>query len=338
MKQIRLLSGLVFLLLLVSCEKDIEFSGEITEPLLVVNSLATPDSIITVKVTESRFFLSNGYTFEPVTDATVKLFINGVFNQEMEHVSDGIYESDFKPVSGERIHLEISAPGFDPVESEVLVPEKTSIISIDTTISLSDSYPMLNGNYYGSGSNSTIIYDTIGYYYNNEYNITMNFKDPSEEVNYYRLAVMAKKTFDDGTINESYSFFEFTDIVSGNSTANENSIFDFQSTNNTYNVFSDELFNGNEYPLKFKVNQSVINYKPGFEGQGYYERNPEKVELLIDLQSVSKSYYLYMKTLSSYTGESNFFSEPVQIHSNIEGGIGIFGSYTRNIKSIVLTP
>jgi len=338
MKQIRFVLGITALFLMVSCEKDIEFSGKITEPLLVVNSLATPDTILTVKVTESKFFLSNGYTYEPVTDATVKLFVNGVLNQEMVHLANGIYESDYMPVSGERLHLEVSAPGFETVESEVLVPEKTSIISIDTTISLTDSYPMLNGNYYGSASNTTYLYDTVGYYYNNEYNITLNFKDPSEEVNYYRLAVMAKKTFDDTTIVESYSFFEFTDIVSGNSAANESSIFDFQSTSNTYNVFSDELFDGDEYPLKFKVSQSVINYKPGFEGQGYYERNPEKVELLIDLQSISKSYYLYLKTVSSYSGDGNFFSEPVQIHSNIDGGIGILGSYTRNIKSIVLTP
>lgn len=336
MRQYRLLFGIAALFLMVSCEKEIEFSGEITEPVLVVNSFATPDSVITVKITESRFFLSSGDDFKRVHNAIVKLFVNGTFQEELKYVSNGIYKSVFTPSPGQTIRLEASATGLKPIESEVVMPDKITIIKIDSTISYTDKYP-LPGGYYGYSEDGKYTYDTIGYYYNRNYNFTLNFKDISDNPDYYRLVLKTKLTFESGMINESYNYFDFTDIVSGKTIQSETDIFEEENSRNEYNVFSDELFNGNEYPLKFTYMRGIMEYLPGYEGKNSNDSNPVKIELFIDLQSINKSYYLYLKTLSSFSGSESFFSEPVQIHSNINGGIGILGGYTRNIIHLNLS-
>jgi len=53
------------------------------------------------------------------------------------------------------------------------------------------------------------------------------------------------------------------------------------------------------------------------------------------LQSISKSYYLYLQTRASIKSNT-FFAEPVQVYNNVDGGIGILGSYTSNVRKLTL--
>jgi hypothetical protein len=122
--------------------------------------------------------------------------------------------------------------------------------------------------------------------------------------------------------------FSFDDIVSGNT--NRDSIGPPNSlSTNKFNVFSDDLFNGKQYALKFSVPYNKEVYLPG--------KIPlsTKKELYIDLQGISREYYLYLQTRSN-AKNSNFFAEPVQVYTNITGGIGILGSYTTNLIKINL--
>jgi len=75
-------------------------------------------------------------------------------------------------------------------------------------------------------------------------------------------------------------------------------------------------------------------YFPGKAPKGGIET---RSELTIDLQQLSKSYYLYQKTKFASISSDPILSEPVQIFSNINGGIGILASYTSsNIVTISL--
>jgi hypothetical protein len=56
----------------------------------------------------------------------------------------------------------------------------------------------------------------------------------------------------------------------------------------------------------------------------------------VTLQSLSPSYYMYLKTREA-NSDSDLFTEPVQIYTNIKGGIGIFGSYSNSTHRIELT-
>lgn len=51
----------------------------------------------------------------------------------------------------------------------------------------------------------------------------------------------------------------------------------------------------------------------------------------------SEEYYLYKRTLQNYIeNDGNPFSQPVQIYSNVEGGLGIFAGYSFDMISAVL--
>jgi hypothetical protein len=344
MQPIKILTGIIALFILVSCEKDIEFPGETTKPLLVINSLATTDSTLTIRITKSKFFLEDDGPFETVSNASVSIKVNGTPVSNIVNRGDGLYTCSYIPKPADLVRIEVKAPGMDDAYTEQEIPETVEIIGIDTTRKIYDEQPIIGGGYGGYGNNYTddyYNYDTIGYYSMHQFDIKLKFKDKPDVNNYYRLAVRTKSIIDDSTYNEEYIYFDFYDIVSGNSTNSDDMDFlDFGYSNNDYNIFSDELFDGEIYPLKFRFGVSKARMLPGHEEDSKYVRdfsNIKKIEVYVDLQSISKSYYLYMKTISNYSGE-NYFSEPVQIHNNIKGGIGIFGSYTKNIARFDIIP
>ena len=92
---------------------------------------------------------------------------------------------------------------------------------------------------------------------------------------------------------------------------------------NNYNVFDDELFNGKSYVLTFDVDM-------------YNTSNVKSLDdYSVDVQAISKSMYLYYKTLDAqqWYGDSPF-SEPVQLHTNVDGGAGIVGGLTSNLLKL----
>jgi hypothetical protein len=54
------------------------------------------------------------------------------------------------------------------------------------------------------------------------------------------------------------------------------------------------------------------------------------------LLNTEKSYYQYHKSLHNYNDSEIPFSEPTLLYTNIEGGLGIFTSYTKKVVSMRL--
>jgi len=326
-------SILLSIFFLESCEKEIVFNGEVTTPLVVVNSFITPDSVISAHVSESRFFLKDSITFRNINNAEVSIWVNGVFKETMNFLENGLYKGTYKPAIGETIKLVVKAPTKNEVTSEAIILPKTEIINLDTTnIWTGQRYQIQSyGNTYGS--NPTIYtYDTITIS-GHQINYTLKFKDNENEKNFYRLVVIIKEynlkidTLTNDTtisINDNYNF-NFSDVVSGNNANNDPFSMSGYASGNIYNVFSDDLFNGKTYSLSFKTNEDIFKYTNGYP---YKPIVPFMKIVNIYLQSISKDYYLYLKSRPAASGGIDFFSEAVQVHNNIIGGIGILGSYT----------
>jgi len=344
MKSIKIyLSILLGIFFLASCEKEIEFKGEITDPLIVVNCFITPDSVLTAHVSESRFFLLDNVTFRNVKNADISVWVNGTFKEKMSLVENGIYKGTYAPVIGDSIKLMVKVPTMKDVSCEDLIAAKPEIISIDTTdLWTGQTYDIQYGSQTTNGGQTIYTNDTIAVVTGHQINYTLKFKDNVNEKNFYRLVVVTKEhyykidstTSDTITVIRENYYFNFTDVVSGNNANNDPlSMGDF-SANNAYNVFSDELFNGKTYSLTFSTNEDVYQYKSDYK---YGVEMPGKKEVDVYLQSISKSYYFYLKSRPAALNGNDFFSEPVQIHNNIEGGIGILGSYTpSNVMTIEL--
>jgi len=321
-------TAFVLISLLSSCEKTIDFNGKVPDPQLVMNCIALPDSTITVNLTKSKFFLSSGQGFTTVDNAIVTATINDTLKVNLTNTGNGNYGSGIIPKPNDKVRIDASAPSLESVWAEVNVQPKMTIISIDTTwvkIDNSYSYPIYN-----------LTGDSIiGNAYNAEVKIKIKFQDNATEQNYYRLNVSNGLNYRSGysSYGSGYSGVEFDDIVFGNTTQ-QGSILDIVSGTYGNNCFTDELINGKEYSLSIKSTTTRNIYLPGKKAGGDIV---SKNELIIDLQQLSKSYYLYIKTKDASMSSNPLFSEAVQIYTNIKGGMGILGTYTSsNVVKIEL--
>ena len=320
--------NLIFILslfLITSCQKVIEFNGPVTDPIVVVNSLVTPNAVVKVVLSKSRFFLSNDTLFSMIDTATVSLFVNGAMKETLNHTSNGTFLSTYKPVVGDSIRLQVQVPGKNMITCSTGIVSQVKFVSIDTsTVMNGPDMPIISVSVPTNGGLPVI--DTIGTSIGRKMKLVLKFNDDPANRNYYRLVVYTKTNTGAKTIND-YTF-SFDDIVSGN-TGNDTIGPPSSLATNKFNVFNDDLINGKQYPLKFSVADNIDVYKPG--------KAPLilKKELYVDLQSISREYYLYLQTRSN-ARNNNFFSEPVQVYTNIDGGIGVLGSYTSNLTKIVL--
>lgn len=70
------------------------------------------------------------------------------------------------------------------------------------------------------------------------------------------------------------------------------------------------------------------NWQSEMYGAGYYHY----IGLGVTLLNSDKNFYLYHKTIRLAPGsQDNPFADPVMVYTNINGGFGCFGSYTRNL-------
>lgn len=328
---------IIYIALLISifvfnaCEKEIEFKGEISAPLLVVNSYITPDSVVSAHVSESRFFLKDSITYRNIDNAEVTVWANGALKEKMTLTEKGMYRGTYIPTVGETIKLIVHVPSKNQVTSEAVVYPRPVINSVDTVnVWTGERYQIQYGS--SSSGNGPTVYrtDTIATINGHMIEYTLKFNDNPHERNYYRLVVQstAHYTHIDTIKNiiskneQTLYSFNFTDVVSGNN-ANTDPLSLGLSAYNPYGVFSDELFNGKTYSLTFSTDESIYTYMPGYGSS----IRPDWKKIRIYLQSISKDYYLYLKSREA-SRSVDFFSEQVQIHNNIVGGIGILGSYS----------
>ena len=195
-------------------------------------------------------------------------------------------------------------------------------------------------------SDFTIEYDTTMYEHRwtdindsvniNRYvegNINLHFKlhDPANERNYYMVR-LATKTWG----SWSYRWITIEDDILFDIDAT-NEVFDLyeeEDNNGTAISFTDERINGNAHPITISL------YIGHVSPNTYFDTPDQELELYptrIEVYAISRDQYLYNKTLNAannYDGFMQVISEPVQVHTNIEGGIGILGASSKVVINV----
>jgi hypothetical protein len=114
-------------LLLASCLQNVEIKLPNHTPLLVVNSLLTPDSTIKVQLTQSLATTNPSKDFPKVNNASIKLYENDVFLATLHFSGNGTYTLDYQPKVGFKYKIIITAPDFPEVSAEDIIPEKPNL-------------------------------------------------------------------------------------------------------------------------------------------------------------------------------------------------------------------
>lgn len=135
--------------------------------------------------------------------------------------------------------------------------------------------------------------------------LSVSWKDNPNQKNYYEV----RFTYYSETV-QMFIPFEYQTIdpvLTGNSAL---------KTNNGGYIFDDRLFNGQQ-----KTISAVAPF--GLVGPG------STYKYQIELKSLSEDYFKYLTTLQLFRDEQDFntgiFENPIVVHSNVAGGLGIFG-------------
>lgn len=299
------LLNIVLAVVLVGCEKTIDFNGEKSDPLTVVNSIITPDSLFWVEVSKS-LHISDAVAFPKVVNAGVDIYENGKFVSTLKHLHDGFYSGDFKPVAGKEYEIKVET-GEVNVSAKTTIPETVKITSLKLD-SVQDQDGMENTE------------------------LTLRFNDPEEMKNYYKVSALVVNEY---AAENNGEYAVATDSYWAKLSSNDRVIvatfgqqdaFD-DSSINSYSIFTDDLINGVSYDLKVLTNTS-----------GYANNTENKVtniKYVVYLNSISEEYFYYLKSRSKNSWyKDDPFSEPMPIYSNIKGGVGILGAYSAFVDSI----
>ena len=301
-------------LVVVSCTKEIKFTGEQSRNMLVINSLVVADSsVIWAKVSHSVFFLNAHSSLKIIDNAHIEVSVNsekiGTMNFKGSVNEEAVYEIPHTVRSGDRVRISATCSGYEAASAETQVPRSTPIVAVDTVTK--------KGNY---GINKCLC-------------VNIGFSDNAAEDNYYQVRVkkiLWIRSQEDTTkiMRQVYNVrLQSEDVVFGSSANKDNPIFGYN--NKIVGVFDDHLINGKDYTVK--VFSSEI-----FGGSSVAGRNDT---LEVYLNTVSRDYYLFQKTYLAYINNNDFsdiFGEPVQIYSNVVGGLGLVGGVAESKETIVL--
>ncbi len=298
-----LLPLLVFLIfLLTGCVKILNDELKTKETKMVLNAAISTDSTFTVNVSRTfNIFEDESANNLPFIDsANVQLFENDQYLFNLDGIGYGYYhKSGFYPQLGKQYKVTVSYGPYKEIESVATIPQKVLIDGFDTS--------------------SVVISD--GYGVETEYQGEITYNDPPDRVNYYQLSCKVF-IFNDDTLENVYSQSIWP--------TDENDRF-FETNAGGNLLWNDNLTNGKKVTFKFGFFYQYGGYK------ATRGRNQQKLKFVFYLNSVTKAYYTYLKSIGVYWetgGSENPFSEPVVIYSNVENGYGILGGFSADTTSV----
>jgi len=299
------------LVIFLSCYKDINLDKYKTDPLLVLNCVISPDTVIMASVTKTWFITEE----EPkitVNDAEVELYLNGIFKENMswmdtEHPNGGIYLSSVRPFCGDRIKI-IATAGKEVIYAEDIVPPSVQIEGVH--ISKQDyGKKMILINQDGE---SVELYDKV------EIKYEITFQDDPDEDNFYFVRIETCDPL------QSLGYLDYSsDPVFILDESVLNGLSDGQSLSGAGGrTFSDQNIKGLKYTL------SITESAP----TGMYTYGKVNNRRII-LYSLSAPYYKYLTSILKKTDEDVLLnlsewglSEPLGVYSNVINGKGIIGA------------
>lgn len=292
------------LLAMVGCETTVEFKGEYVEPQAVLNSVVSPDEPVRVFYTSSVFILEEYIPHTThIEGATVELYINGELVDTLTPAHDDnqwyerrdFYQSTVTPSPADVVTIRARSDEFPEwVSATVTVPYDIVVGELEVTEEGIDD----SGYHYGTAS--------------------LELSDPEGVENYYWiLGHTLYREGEEGDYPAWGRHFSYTDVAF--TEGKVEGVLDelLGASYGRYMLFNDTLLEGQkEYPLSM-------------EWDFYKYSHQYDVLFEVRCYQMDENLNKYLRSLALADNDMGMFSEPVQIYSNVEGGIGIVGARSR---------
>lgn len=294
-----------------ACTKEIKMNIKDRPPVLVANALVQAGEHWDVELTASQFIL-NSDDIQHIDNAVMTVTDAGGTVSQMKNMGNGRYrDTSATVVGGQAYTFSVQHSTYPSVSATAAVP----VPAVIDTVEVAGWLVEINTNFV---------------------RIRIKFTDPLGE-NYYRI--IAETKYD-------AIFYRDSLLPDGSWTVIKDSLYNgfgqdaflplyyrFEETSPYRDMlagcFNDQLFDG----AVASVDIILDSYQ--FDG-GYSESD----DVIIRLESLSKDYFLYVSSSDAYSSANgNPFAQPVQVHSNVTGGIGIVAGHSISAPhTVYVTP
>lgn len=349
-------------MMLTSCINDTPYDAELGAPKIVLNALLQPDSLLSATVSRTAHFLD---TKEPqrLADATVTATINGIEVPLSYNPHTQSYGSTYRLCQGDKVTLTATHDiGTATATQQVVTSTSISIahtamqpfrnpgdpVSLATLndvdsaliISLHIDDPIDEKNYYRltidfQGSYLVNIPKDIYYY-------SIKQRDNNEESYEESSDTLISEYFYPHYLLTSSSSQFITESESAAQLLGEL----FYLTSENAFIFSDEHLHGKEgqpmVEFLFLMESPSTPYsepESGWTDDDTWDNedyifpadtvSQANYHYHCTLETLSEDYYRYLNEVASYSAMEGIpIGEPIPINTNIQGGLGIVGSYS----------
>ena len=299
MKQVVYIIYMFVFAALMGCESDLNLKLEESGGNLVLFSFIQPDSTFKVHVSRSVSHSSMN-DYDRIYDGYVRIDKNNVPIDSFAWPFKELWTS--RPLinikAGDHIDLSVTDENNNRATGSTTLPHPVKI----EDVSINNSEEPLNSE---------------------NKNCTITFSDPSKTENYYQLQIIEEIWTKGEPLPVSSKMVRYIkDDQVFYIRDQEGSLLggiDFSGT------FSDYLISRNPYKLQIRIPKIYLK-EPA---------NNEKRKIVFQLLSLTKDYYEYTRSriIAEYNQKLPVVN-PVKIHNNIEGGLGLVGGISADTTSI----
>ena len=322
------------MLLLAGCEKQINLDLDALDPEVVVRATGDNDSPLQLRLTYSRptfgtFYVPDtGDFFLGINGASVTLTVNGI-DKSPASSSDGNYSFAYTPQPGDNLTLSVNVPGHKTGSTTTEVPQKP--VSTNPTVDFADEYYSITN-----------------------FTVRFSLNDRADTKDYYSIRLFLLDTIYytqynlDSTIAayDTVIFKNYLDFSCVDYTVITNTGIDAIDTEDAYatNKYWGEDFLFTDANINGLSHQFTLLPQDYGYGYGYYDEEhwgdmthyweqTHGYTWFLEVSALSRDNFLYQQSINAYEDDElvSLFGEPVQIHSNIDGGIGIFAIKSRTV-------
>ncbi len=297
MKRIFFVYIIAMSVLTFACEKEIPFRANDSRTQVVVNGFNTPDSTFRLHLSQSLPITANNSIVPPnITQAIVKLY-----NAQNQLITKLNHQSE---------GVYISETNTYPIQGQryhltvetlgfPLIKAQDIIPKVSESFEATVDSREIDGHF---GRETTVLF-------------ILKFKDIPQEENFYIISV--DKVVTNGSV------LDFEPISISSDDVNIDAVEDSEGFSREKTLFmKDNAFDGRNYTLKFNHFTSFVSPSTKYR---------------ISLKTCSEAYYQYLRSITqNELNKYDPFAQPIQIFSNIENGIGIFGGYVEKTKEVTL--
>lgn len=295
------------LIILFSCEKDIEIEVKEGTDQMVLNAWFEVGEVPEIKINHS-LFIFEGEKNTRINDADVSLYSNGELLAVLEYDAENetYKHTDFIILENTNYEIVAEHAKYGTVKSTIQSPQrlKKEDIELKYVNFISDESQYQN--------------------YSGEIQIKLN--DQADQKNYYLIRLLS--------VEESYNADESEDTIYRynywNSLETNDSQIEsvFRYANGEFMFLRDELFDGREYTVKLSSYSDLRQDEQVYDSTYYVKRYHQ-----IQLYQVNEAIYRYYISIED-NEYPDVFTEPSQVYSNIENGYGLIGVSVKHIKTI----